>query len=147
VSSVNGFVDKFTDRLKNAAKIAGDKELQYVDRQEMARREAEKKAQEAVAKAQAEVDKEAKEKGIEAIKIETPVVPETKTTARTEAGVTSFTVKTWVCDVFDWTRIPQEYWSKKCSHVQENLDEAVKNGVRGIAGCFIHEKTGIRHRG
>ncbi len=140
---LKAFADRFIDRLTSAAGIAGKKELQYIERQELARREAEKKALEATAKIQADINAEAKAKGIEPIKLETPIVPETKTTARTEAGVTSYTIKRWVCEITDPLAVPREY----CSPDQKKLNAAVENGVRKIAGCNIEEKTGIGHRG
>lgn len=140
--AVKAVADKFADRLKAAARIASDKELAFVQMKEMARREAEKLAKEAAAKLQAEIDKEAQAKGIEAIKVEAPIVPEPKTTARTEAGVTSFTVKTWDFEVIDDSDVPRQF----CSADPRKIREAIKNGVREIRGCRIFEKVEIRHR-
>jgi hypothetical protein len=141
-SRVNAFVDKFTSRLKSAADLAGEKELQYVKLQEMKRREAEKLAQEATAKLQKQIDKEAKKKGIEPVQVLPPVVPETQTTARTEAGITSYLAKVWTFEIVDDSDVPRIY----CSADPGKIGEAVKNGVRQIQGCRIFEKEGMRHR-
>lgn len=142
VKSVKAFADKFIDRLKSAAEKAGKKELAYIELQEMKRREAEKLARDARDKLQKQIDKEAKKKGIEPIKVEAPVVPEVQTTARTEAGITSFTVTTWDFEIIDDSDVPRIY----CSADPKKIREAVKNGVREIRGCRIFEKTEIRHR-
>lgn len=142
VKSVNAFCRKFTDRLSTAAGIAGRKELDYINLQEMKRREQERLALEATAKLQKQINKEAAKKHIEPIQVAAPVVPEMQTTARTESGVTSFTVKTWEVEVVSENEVPREF----CSSDMRKLREAVKNGVRDVAGCRIYEKVEIRHR-
>jgi hypothetical protein len=142
IKSVRAFAGKFTDRLKSAADLAGKKELRFIELQEMKRREAEKLAQEAAAKLQKQIDKEAKKKGIEPVQVLPPVVPETQTTARTEAGITSFTVKTWDFEIVDDSDVPRLF----CSADPKKIREAIKNGAREIRGVRIFEKTEIRHR-
>ena len=142
VKSVNAFCRKFTDRLSTAAGIAGRKELAYIELQEMKRREQERLAMEAAAKLQKQINKEAAKKHIEPIQVAAPVIPETKTTMRTEAGATSYTITRWVCDVLSPAEVPREY----CSPDHGKLNDSVKNGVREIPGCKIYEKVGIGHR-
>ena len=142
-SSVNGFVDKFVARLTSVAKIAGGKELAYINLQEMKRREQERLAQEAAAKLQKQIDKEAKREHIEPIQVAAPVVSEVQTTARTESGVTSYTTKKWVGDVFDPDRVERKF----CSPDQGKINAEIKNGVRQMSGVNIYEKEDIRHRG
>jgi len=141
-SKVNAFVDKFTSRLESAAKLAGEKELQYVKLQEMKRREQEKLAQEAAAKLQKDINREAKKKGIEPVQVLAPVVPETQTRARTEAGITSYLAKFWTFEILDDSDVPRIY----CSADEKKIREAVKQGVREIRGVRIFEKDEIRHR-
>jgi hypothetical protein len=144
ISKVNAFIEKFTSRLKSAADLAGEKELQYIKLQEMKRREQEKLAQEAAARLQKQIDKDAKKKGIEPIQVQAPVVAETKTTVRTEAGVTSYIHKIWTWEITNLSEIPEQYLKKIPD--EKKLDEAVENGVREIPGVRIFEKEGIRHR-
>jgi len=142
IKSVRAFAGKFTDRLKSAAETAGEKELQYVKLQEMKRREAERLAQEAAAKLQKEVDKQAKKMHVEPIKVETPVVPEVQQTARTEMGVTSYVVKTWDFEVIDESDVERLF----CSPDPRKIREAIKNGVRTMRGVRIFEREEVRHR-
>ena len=142
IKSIRAFASKFTDRLKSAADLAAKKELQYIERLEMARREAEKKAKEAAAKLQAEIDAEAQAKGIEPIKIDAPIIPEPKTTTRTEAGITSYAVTIWDFEIINENEIPREI----CSPDLKKIREAIRMGIREIKGCKIFEKTEIRHR-
>lgn len=142
VKGVNGLVGKITLLLEQAAALVGQKEMAFLNLLEMKRREVERLAQEAVARLQKQVDREAKKKGIEPIKIEAPVVPEVQTTARTESGISSYTVTTWDFEIQAEAEVPRDY----CSSDSRKIRDGIKNGVRQIPGVRIFEKTEIRHR-
>jgi len=142
VKGVNNFCKGFTERLKKIEDTTKQKISRYQELQEMTRREAEKKAQEEARKLQEQIDKEAQEKGIEPIKVDAPIIAPQPTTVRTDTGTTCYTMKHWVCEVYDASAVPREF----CSPDQKKLDEAVKSGARAIPGCSIFEKTGTRFR-
>ena len=142
IAKVNGFCKLFTGPLGDAELTLKQKLSQYSAKIEAARREAEKKAAEERRRLQAEMDKAAKEKGIEAPVIPPVVVPETKTTVRTETGGSSYEVKRWVCRVVDPAAVPREY----CEPVKKLLDNAVQMGVREIKGCVIEEINETRFK-
>jgi hypothetical protein len=107
----------------------------------------ERAKQELLAKKEAEklqkkLDKQAEKAGVSALVVATPVIPETKTTIKSETGSTSYEVKRWVCTVTDAALVPRQY----CEPVKKLLDDAVKLGVREIRGCAIEEITDIRFR-
>jgi hypothetical protein len=140
--SLNGFVAGFTDRLRDISNLTKAKEMRFVALQEMQRREAEKKAQEATAKLQAKIDKEAEKKGIEPIQVLAPVVPPQPTKMRTETGTTSYEVKSWAGEIINDSEVPRVY----CEVSQRLINQAVKEGCREIPGVKIYEKTEIRYR-
>lgn len=140
--SLNGFVAGFTDRLRHVSNLTKAKEMRFVALQEMQRREAEKKAQEATAKLQAKIDKEAEKKGIEPIQVQAPIVPPQPTKMRTETGTTSYEVKSWVGEIINPAEVPRPY----CEPSQKLVNQAVKEGCREIPGVKIYEKTEIRYR-
>lgn len=140
--SLNGFVAGFTDRLKDISNLTKAKEMRFVALQEMQRREAEKKAQEAAAKLQAKINKDAEKKGIEAIQVQAPIVPPAPTKVRTETGTTSYEVKSWAGEIINDSEVPRVY----CEVSQRLVNQAVKEGCREIPGVKIYEKTEIRYR-
>ncbi len=140
--SLNGFVAGFTDRLRDISNLTKAKETRFVALQEMARREAEKKAQEAAEKLQAKINKDAEKKGIEPIQVQAPIVPPAPTKMRTETGTTSYEVKSWVGEIINPAEVPRPY----CEPSQKLVNQAVKEGCREIPGVKIYEKTEIRYR-
>jgi hypothetical protein len=142
VSGVRNFAKRFTEGLAEVESLAKQKISRYREIQEIARREAEKKALEETKRIQAEIDKEAKDKGVEPVKLETPIVPAAPAKVRTDTGVTSYQTKRWIGEVFDPSRVPIEY----CSPDKSKIDDAVKSGVRQIPGVHIKEITETRFR-
>lgn len=166
-SKVNGFVAQFTDRLKSVKEGAETKLSNYrhfLDIEQQKQRAAAEKAArefqtkldaeaaEANRKAQEEArlkaEAEAKEKGADPAKVVVPEVPkivapqvqspvfgEANNTVRTESG-SSFSKEPWVCEVIDEKLVPIQYWVVS----QKLLNGAVKEGVREILGCKIHQK-------
>jgi hypothetical protein len=141
IRGVNAICKAITDGLDKAESTAKVKIGQYQARVEMERREREKKAREEAAKLQEAVNRESKEKGIEAPVVVTPVVQEKPRVTRTEAG-SAYQVKRTVCRIVNPDEVPREY----CEPVQRLLDNAVKMGCREIKGCVIEEITETRFR-
>lgn len=142
VKSVNGFCKQFTEKLSSVQGILKKKIGDYQYRVEIERRQAEAAAQQAARDLQIKLDTEAKEKGVTAPTVVTPVIPEQKTTVRTETGTTSYQVKRWVAQIMDATLVPREY----CEPSQRLIDQAVKMGIRDIPGVQIEEVTEMRFR-
>ncbi len=143
--SLNAFVAGFTDRLQAISTTTKGKERRFVEIQEMARREAEKKAQEAADKLQAKINKDAAKKGIEPIQVQAPIIPSAPTKIRTDSGTISYSVKTWKAELVNPDNpadVPREY----CSPDMKKINQAVKEGVREITGVKIWEDEDIRYR-
>lgn len=139
VKSCNNFCKTFTEKLKQTEKIIKEKIAFRRNQQEIARRKQEQEAQKAAQELQEKLDKEAANLGVESVKIDAPIIPEKEKIVRTDTGTTTYEKKTWKCDIVKPELVPREY----CAPVQKLLNEAVKQGVREIAGCNIYEKTDI----
>ena len=113
----------------------------YQNRIELERRMAEKAAADEAAKLQAEIDKDAKEAGVEAPQVVTPVVPPTPTVTRTDEGTASV-IKTWSFEVEDLGKVPREYLGLD----DRKVNNAIRGGVRNIPGLRIFEKSQVRVR-
>jgi len=85
---------------------------------------------------------EAKENAVEAPIVPDLVVPQNSAPVRTENGGAAYGAKNWVCTIVDPSLVPREF----CAPVQKLLNDAVKQGVRSIAGCEIKEEQGLRFR-
>jgi hypothetical protein len=136
VRTVNTFCRDFTSKLQTIEKTLKKKIGDYQYRQELARREAERKAQEEARKLQEDLDKEAEKKGVEKVEVTTPVMPKQDLVARTEDGASAHIRMEWTVDVINEDEVPREY----CSSDSSKLKAAAKAGVREIRGCKIYEK-------
>ena len=101
----------------------------------MERRKAEKAAQQAAAKKQAEIDKAAKKAGIDPVKMPTPVLPKKQGPVRTGSGTASVRTKL-VFDVVDFAALPDEYKMVN----PKALAAAITAGIRQIPGAKLIEK-------
>ena len=136
LKSVNAFCKIFTDKLSGIESTAKSKISQYRAVQEQARREAEAAARKATEDLQKKLDAEAKEKGTEPVKVEAPIVPKKETTTRTETGA-AYGRKVWSFTIEDVNAVPREYMVPSDSKIRD----AIKGGVREIAGVRIFEET------
>jgi hypothetical protein len=84
----------------------------------------------------------AQENKVEAPVVPDLVVPQNSAPVRTENGGAAYGAKTWVCVIVDPSLVPREF----CAPVQKLLNDAVKQGVRSIAGCEIKEEQSLRFR-
>jgi hypothetical protein len=142
VKSVNGFIKMFTDKLDDIEKALKKKIGDYQYRVELERRKQEETAKKAAAELQAKIDAEAKQAGVEAPVVVAPVIPKTRPIVRTETGTSSYQANRWICTVIDPAAVPREY----CEPSKKLLDDAVKMGIREIAGCKIEEVSENRFR-
>lgn len=143
---LDSFVGTFTDRLsriKNTLKAA---ERKFLDLEEMKRREAEKRAQDALEAEQKKINEQAAAKNIQPIKLEAPVIPPESVKMRTESGVSSYEHKEWRFEITDPEKVARKY----CSPDEKKLKEAVKGGLRegmeGSEGLKIFEFKENRYR-
>lgn len=110
-------------------------------KKEQERRKAEARAQEEARKFQEALDAEAKETGIEAPKVEMPTMPKADPVTRTEAG--SANLRTvWTFEVLDPNNVPRKY----CTPDPKLIRQAVKGGVRKMAGVRIYEDQQVAIR-
>lgn len=137
VKSVNGFVKDFTSKLNRIEAMLKKNIADYRYRQELERREAERKAQEEAKKLQEKLDKEAEEKGVEPVKVVTPMIPKEDKVARSDTGASASFRKQWVGEIEDPDAVPRAM----CEPSMKKINEAIKAGIRSIKGVKIYEKT------
>lgn len=125
-------------RARQAAEAAARKEAES-KKEVAARKEREAAEIEAVRK---QAEDEAKKHEIQAPTVVAQVFEQTNNVTRTESGASSYQVKNWVCTVIDPAAVPREF----CEPVKKLLDDAVKQGLREIAGCKIEEVSSTRFR-
>jgi hypothetical protein len=142
IAAVKNIASSLVKPLQEAAVTGALKISTYNSKVELARREAEKKAQEEAAKLQAKINKQAEKKGVEAPVVPTPVIPPAPATTKTDNGTTSYEVKRWIAVVHKSEEVPREY----CEPSMKLINEAVKNGVRSIPGVEIKEIPETRFR-
>lgn len=116
----------------------------YGYRKELARREAEKRAQEEAARIQKEMDRRAKKAGVEPVVILAPVLPDKREPVRTESGTTSY-VSVWDYGIEDVSRIPARYLLPDPTN-RAAVMESIRAGVREIPGLRIFERMQARTR-
>jgi hypothetical protein len=135
VKSVNSFCKIFTERLLSIEAMMKGKISQYRAIEEQRRREAELAAKKAAEELQKKLDFEAKQKGTEPVKVETPIIPKQETVTRSETG-TAYGRKVWSFKITDTRAVPREYLVVSDSLIRD----AVKAGVRSIPGVEIFEE-------
>jgi len=140
VKSVRSFINGFRDRLSTINTNLKHKETQFTYQQELQRRERERKAKEEVEALQRKLDKDAKKKGVEPVKVSAPVVAEKPKVTRTESGSSHLRME-WAYKVEHPEQVPHEY--RLCIPDEKRgglIDSAVKQGIREIPGVKIFEK-------
>lgn len=135
VKAVNNLAKEYTTPLKKVENELKRKSGTYKYQKELERKEAERKAREEAEKLQKKLDEQAKEKGVEAPTVPTPVMPKEDSVTRGETGATSHIRKQWKAEIEDEAKVPREY----CIPSQKLINEAIKAGVREIPGVKIFE--------
>lgn len=113
----------------------------YQYKKELDRREDEKKAREAAAAAQKDLDAQAKEMGVESVKIPEMQVPKKRDPVRTESGTAS-TLMVWDFEITDPAKVPDNYKDINPGKVKS----AIAAGIREIPGVKIFERPDVRVR-
>lgn len=139
VKAVRNFCKGFQDDLNRVEEITKLKIKVYDDILKLERRKAEEAAKKATEDLQKKIDKEAKKTGVEAPKIEAPVMPEPPKVTRTDSG-TSHIRKQWTFEIINPKVVPPEYLTKPVPDYHK-IKEAVKAGIREIAGVRIYQET------
>jgi len=139
VKAVRNFCKGFQDDLNRVEDITKQKTKVYDDILKLERRKIELEAQKATEKLQKKIDREAAKAGVEAPKIETPVMPELSNVTRTDSG-SSYMRKKWIAEVIDEDLVPMEYKTKPIPDLPK-INKAVKAGIREIAGVRIYQET------
>lgn len=139
--AVLGFSKPYEAALDKIVRTIKDKYGQWSYQVEMERRKAEKKAQEAAAKKQKEMDQAAKKAGIDPVAMPTPVLPKKQEPTRTDTGTAS-TKMVWDFEVMDFSQLPDKY-----KLVDEKaIRAAIRAGIREIPGVKIEEKPQVSVR-
>lgn len=103
---------------------------------------AKKASEEEIEAAKKKAEEEAKKNEIQAPTVTAPAFEKTNNVTHTETGTSSYQVKTWKCYVERPELVPREY----CVPDGRLLNQAVKQGIREIAGCKIVEESDTRFR-
>jgi len=145
VKAVNKFCKSFSVPLDDQVKIVKAKLKQYEGKKEELHQKALKKAREERERLQAQLDKEAKEDGVQSAIV--PDIPiERTTTVRTAAG-TTFKVEVLTFEILDEKLIPREYLSIDERKIRAAVKEMKDNDeIKEIPGVRIYKDFDIRSR-
>jgi len=135
VKKVNAFTKQFAGPLTAIETGLKRKIGTYQYQAELKRREAERQAREKAEALQKKLDAEAKEKNVEPVKVQAPVMPTAPNVSRGEDGSSASIRRVWTFEVTDPAAVPREY----CAPDPKLIREAVKAGVREIAGVNVFE--------
>jgi len=136
VKAINSLCKGYQGPLKQIETGLKAKIGDYGRRKELERRKAEEAARKAKEEAQAKLDAEAKEANVEPVTLPEPVIPRQTGPVRTEVAAASQR-KVWKFEVEAPDDVPREYLTVD----ERAIREAVKAGVRSIAGVKIYEHT------
>jgi len=122
------------------------------EKNRLAREEAARKAEEEAKARQAseaeieaarkKAEEEAKKNEIQAPTVLAPTIPVAETKVRTDEGTLAFTKKPWTFEILDPAQVPREY----CSPDPKKIREAVRMGVREMAGVRIYEDMQMNYK-
>jgi hypothetical protein len=136
VRGVNKVVKVFRDKISAIETELKKKVGDFQWKKELEHRKREKAAQEAARKLQEQVEKEAKEAGVEAPVIVPAPVEKKETVTRTDTGASAHIRTEWkLTEVLDFSKVPDDY--KVLNDKQVNA--AIKAGIRNIEGLKIEE--------
>lgn len=111
----------------------------YTMEQERARREEERKLQEAHAKEMAKQEKKADKKGEDFTPTIAPIIQQAPQTIKSESVKTT-TIIEWKFEVLDPFSVPRDF----CTVDESLIRKSVKQGVREIEGVRIYEDAQIK---
>ena len=116
---------------------------QFSAHREMKRREAEKRAREQARKLQDAMDREAKAKGIDALKLPTQVMPEPKKVTRTQNGGSAYTKKVWTFEIEDLETGARIVVDSSKRRVREAHAQQARRRDQTLRDLFITTRTDL----
>ena len=144
VRRVNAFAKEISKPLDDAETVIKQKLIDYEAKKELERREQEKKAEEERKRLQERLNKEAQEKGVEAVILPEVMFPkEEKNIVHTEGGDTIYTRTVWDFEVIDFAQVPDEYKVIDEKKVRQAINRL---GIRDIPGLRIFQKKTVVKR-
>jgi len=144
VKRVNAFAKEISKPLDNAETVIKQKLIDYEAKKELERREQEKRAEEERKRLQEQLNKEAQEKGVEAVILPEVMFPkEEKNIVHTESGDTIYTRTVWDFEIVDFAQVPDEYKLIDEKKVRQAINRL---GIRDIPGLRIFQKKTIVKR-
>ena len=144
VKRVNAFAKEISKPLDNAETVIKQKLIDYEAKKELKRREQEKRAEEERKRLQEQLNKEAQEKGVEAVILPEVMFPkEEKNIVHTESGDTIYTRTVWDFEIVDFAQVPDEYKVIDEKKVRQAINRL---GIRDIPGLRIFQKKTIVKR-
>jgi len=144
VRRVNAFAKEISKPLDDAETVIKQKLIDYEAKKELERREQEKKAEEERKRLQERLNKEAQEKGVEAVILPEVMFPkEEKNIVHTESGDTVYTRNVWDFEIVDFAQVPDEYKVIDEKKVRQAINRL---GIREIPGLRIFQKKTIVKR-
>ena len=140
IKEIDNFVRPYLSTLAGISTELSNKLAEYSYKEEIERREKEKKIREAQEQAIMEIKKAAEKNNISVEDIILPPAPVVKKETTTKVSNGSFYIKkTWDYEIVDINKIPKEY-----VQVVENkpaIKAAIAAGIREIEGIKIFEKA------
>jgi len=135
VKAVNSMAKMFTAPAGEIETLLKRKLSAYQAQRELERR----KAEEEIRKAQAELyrkqQEEAKAAHVEPPPPPAPIPIKAETVTRSDSGASAHVRKVWKAEILDSREVPREF----CEPSMKLINEAVKGGIRQIAGVRIFE--------
>jgi hypothetical protein len=133
--AVDNLAQQFKGRLQQVVNTIKQKDRQYQAKLDLEHRKQQEAARKAQEDLQKKIDDEAKAAGVEAPKVEAPVVAPPPSAVKTEKGSISYR-EVWKFKVTDESKVPRDYLSVD----ERKIRDAVKNGIRQIDGVEIYSE-------
>ena len=134
-SAINGPKKRIMDAATRTKSIINQKIFQFGKQAEIDQARQQKIIDEATEKLQESLKVQAKELGIKAPTVAPIKAAKPTKILRGDSGSSVYTRKGWKCEIIDADKVERKY----CVPSQTLLNQAVKMGVREIAGCRIFE--------
>lgn len=135
IKAVNRLAKEVQEPLADIERILKKKISEWETKVRLELAKAQEEASQEAKRLQEQINAEAEAAGVTAPVVVTPVLPETPSPIRTEAGSASQR-KEWAFEIINPQEVPRDY----CMVDERKIREAVKNGIRAIPGVKIFEK-------
>jgi len=134
-SAINGPKKRIMEAATTAKKIVNQKIFQYKKQEEINQARQQKIIDEQTAQLQEKLKVQAKELKMEAPKVAAIKAPKPVTVIRGDTGASVYTRSGWKVAIIT----PEDVERKYCLPSQKLLNQAVKMGVRKLAGCRVYK--------